>query len=378
MKLKTMILLSLFGISLLIISAKFLMNTAIGNQVILRDYEESEIKIEDLTIKFHVKQVDDKRIQQLIDTIPAIQSEQQKFFPDFSLDSELNVYIIDQNDSTFLPFFKESEEYENVAYYNLSNESIYISGELDNITNSFVHEYMHYYMHQFSKTVNVNSTHLPIWFIEGLANSFEVNVTKTIPSNIGSFEVMPFNELKKITKENLNTIYAQGMYAILSLIERQDIGIIQTILTDAQDNSFNKAFTTATSVDLTTYHEAFALDDELLKQLYDVVNTDPSFVIEEVEKLLAFHGQTNIYGTSLVELLFEAHFTLNNEKEIIHYAKQLMHSIDNPLHLIGYAKRMSTISKTLAEEIVEEALSKATSFEEELRLKEYAKELVEI
>ena len=375
MNLKKWILLAVFLLSLLIIGAKFLMNTTIGNQIILKDYKEIATNNEELNVIFHGKQIDSDRIQQLIDILPSIQLEQQKFFPNFSLDDELNVYIIYQDESTILPFFKESEEYENVAYYNLSNESIYLNGESDSLIDLFVHEYMHYYMHQFTKSVNVNSARLPIWFVEGLANSFEVNVTNTLPISIGSFEVMPFGDLNKPTDANLNTIYAQGMYGILSLIENQGAGIIQTILTDAQDNSFNKAFTNATSIDLTTYHQSFVHDEEMLKQLYDGIYTHPHLVIEEVENLLSYYGRINIYGTSLFELLFEAHYSLNNEKEIIYYAELLMKSIDSPLYLIGYAKRISPISKTLADEMLELAFSKATSPEEELRLKEYAKEI---
>ena len=375
MNLKKWILLAVFLLSLLIIGAKFLMNTTIGNQIILKDYKEIATNIEELNVIFHGKQKDSDRIQQLIDILPSIQLEQQKFFPNFSLDSELNVYIIDQDDSKIWPFFKDTEEYENVAYYNLTNESIYLKGESDSLVNSFVHEYMHYYMHQFTKTVNVNSTRLPIWFVEGLANSFEVNVTNILPSNIDSFEVMPFGDLKNPTDAKLNTIYAQGMYGILSLIENKGAKIIQTILADIQDNSFSKAFTNSTSIDLTTYHQSFVRDDEMLKQLYDGIYTNPHLVIEEAESLLSHYGKINIYGTSLFELLFEAHFSLNNEKEIIHYAELLMQSIDNPHYLIAYSKRISPISKALAEEMLELAFSKATSPEEELRLKEYAKDL---
>ena len=74
---------------------------------ILKDYKEIATNIEKLNVIFHGKQIDSDRIQQLIDILPSIQLEQQKFFPNFSLDSELNVYIIDQDDSTNLPFFKE-------------------------------------------------------------------------------------------------------------------------------------------------------------------------------------------------------------------------------------------------------------------------------
>lgn len=131
----------------------------------------------------------------------------------------------------------------------------------------------------------------------------------------------------------------------------------------------------STSVDLTTYHTEFEQDSEMLKTLYDQLDTNPQLVIEKAETLLAQYGKFNIYGTSLLEVLFEAHLSLNHKNESIYYATELMKTIDNPLYIIGHAKRILPISETFSDEMLEVGLSKATSPEEESRLKEYAKDL---
>lgn len=376
LKLKYWILILVLLVSLIVFGIKFLMNSELGNSIILKDYEEVQINMDQLDLIIHAKQASNMRIQQLIDTLPAIQKEQQKILPDASIKGKLNVYIIEQ-DATYLTFFKKTKDYENVAFYSLDTESIYLSGDLDNVSNPFVHEYMHYLMHQYTKSINVDMNDLPDWFVEGVANSFEVIVSNDIPENIGVFEATPFHDLKKLKDENRNAIYGQGMYGVIALMERQGASVIQNILSALKKTTFNKAFSEVTSIDLTTYHTEFEQDSvsEMLKTLDDQLYTNPQKVIEKAETLLAQHGEINIFGTSLFELLFEAHLSLNHENESIYYATLLMDKIENPLLLISYAKRISSFSETLADEILEVSLSKATSPEEENRLKEYAQDL---
>ena len=375
MKLKYWILFLILLVPLIIVGVKFLLNSEMNNRIIMNDYEEIEANIGPLDLVIHSKQPNDTRIQQIVDFLPMIQVEQQKIFPKFTFQGKLNVYIIDQEKSNSFPYFKESEEYENVGFYDLNDESIYLTSDLENVSNPFTHEYMHYLMHQYSKSKKVDIDDLPIWFVEGVANSFEAIVTNDSPENIGEFDVTPFHDLQKLTDKNRNAVYGQGMYAVIALMERQGAYVIQNILSSFQENDFNQTFTEVTSVDLTTYHTEFEQDSEMLKTLYDQLDTNPQLVIEKAETLLAQYGKFNIYGTSLLEVLFEAHLSLNHKNESIYYATELMKTIDNPLYLIGHAKRILPISETLSDEMLEVGLSKATSPEEERGLKEYTKDL---
>lgn len=296
-----------------------------------QDYSTYEIN----DIKFHVHpsiSVDDESLREVIKETDELGD---KIYKSNKKIEKLSVFITLPGDRAY----DQQLDIQTMGAYLPNQQLIMINGQYNaDIYSTFVHEYSHYLMHEYLKEHNVEIEILPEWFWEGTAYTFEYLITNHIPFRDSEyFTALPFQQLEKSTELNTNTIYNQGFYTVINLMEQHGVSIINQLLEETIKSSFEGSWNKLIDKSLNSYHEKFEIRNDVLRQLGEK-ETDPNELINFVLQINEHHGEINVYTPFSSSALIKAYGQLEQWELAKAEIEKYQPFVTNPGEYIEFAK----------------------------------------
>lgn len=292
-------------------------------------------------------------ISDIVNLLPAIQEEQQKWFSNIEIKERLAIYIIGKHHPLHDRYFQNTKK----GIYYIDLQLVVLNAETYAPENNFVHEYAHFLLHHYTEQHGGNVNDLPIWFIEGFANSFEWFVTNGVSESVWHYEATPFTQLEEMSANNRIEVYSQGFHAVLDLIEQHKPEVILQIIQKTTElNSFVTAFQQITNKDYKTYHENFVYDRQQARYFYELAKNNKSRFIQEAEAFIKARPAVHPYTAELSELLYKAYFVNGNITRSLYYARVSSSLSHNAHFLISIADTIGEAEPHLSALCLEKAL----------------------
>jgi hypothetical protein len=204
--------------------------------------------------------VNDELTNLISDEITMLNKELSNIFGPFSIDDELNILLF-----TNLNEIQKHSNLEDVgAFYN--NEYNLISlltpstmGEVDVwfFRRDLRHEYTHFYFQKYLAENKI--TNIPIWFEEGLAEYIAVTMDGLKRSDdlreVINFELLNSKKDWANYRREHSQLYLQSHYAIIYIIENNDIDILKKIVDDSYKYNFKESMKNNTNIEINQLHK---------------------------------------------------------------------------------------------------------------------------
>lgn len=308
---------------------------------------------EDNQLLFYYSADEENTMQRMRQALPAMAEQQQRWFPHLQIDNKLSVFLLNKEHPMYKQLLKKTAK--GVYYVDLN--LVVLDAEAYSPTNNFVHEYAHFVLDQYIEQHKIDESLLPIWFLEGFANSFEWFVTNETSESISSYEPQPFSTLDELTADNHTEVYSQGFHTVLDLLNEIGSERMLTLMQKANDyHDFEIAFNEVTQLEYNTYHLKFTYDRQQFRYFHQLAQQEPQHFVYEVTQFLNEKPAVHPLTADLVELLYKAHYTLGHEQECAHYARQLSGLTRNASFLLELAHVFGDDEPHLKQVCLEEAL----------------------
>lgn len=296
-----------------------------------QDYTTYEIN----DIKFHVHPSISVEEESLRKAIKETEDLGDKIYKSINTSEKLSVFITLPGDRAY----NQQLDPQTMGAYLPKQQLIMINGQYNaDIYSTFVHEYSHYLMHGYLKEHNADIEVVPDWFWEGTAYTFEYLIMNRIPFRDSNyFTALPFQQLEKLTELNTNTLYKQGFYTTINLIERYGITIINQLLEETITTSFKDSWSKLINESINSYHEKFEIRNDVLRQLVEK-EANLKELVNFALQLNEQQGEINIYTPFISPALIKAYCHLEKwdlaKAEIEKYEP----FVTNPGEYIEFAK----------------------------------------
>lgn len=142
------------------------------------------------------------------------------------------------SDGLYMPLTREIYIYGKDAY-----DDVLSGGGSLKLEYSLIHEYTHHVMFEFFKANEIDTSTIPLWFIEGVAEhvadtGYITDVNKIVP-----FNKLVTNEQWTNNLEKGNTIYIQSQYAVRRIVMLKGESKLKDIILKSKESDFDTAFT---------------------------------------------------------------------------------------------------------------------------------------
>lgn len=130
---------------------------------------------------------------------------------------DVNVYIALPGDRVYDWFLGTG----NLGIYHIALKLIAIDAQyIEDLSSTIIHEYSHHLFHDYLQKNDLTNEDIPEWLNEGLALTFEYEIMDHVLIKYGPmFHSIPFSQLQTIKGVNLHTVYIQGFYGTMYLLE---------------------------------------------------------------------------------------------------------------------------------------------------------------
>ena len=196
----------------------------------------------------------------------------------------------------------------NLGIYDPPLKVVVVDGQYTgDLSVTIIHEYSHYLFYNYLQAMNVKSEVVPEWLKEGLALTFEYELMN---HGYGAmFNAIPFSSLEKFKELNLDTVYIQGFYGTMYLLENYGNTIVRNLIEETANSSFDQAWNKWIDEPYETFHEKFFINQGMIRKAENLQGNDEQ-LIEHVESLIDQRGNLNVYTPFVSLALIEAYVAI--------------------------------------------------------------------
>ena len=240
---------------------------------------------------------------------------------------------------------------ENLGIYNAPIKVIAVDGQYTgDLSATIIHEYSHHLFDNYLQAIDVKAEGVPEWLGEGLALTFEYELMDHVLIKYGPmFHSIPFSQLEKIEGVNSSTVYIQGFYGTMYLIENYGELIIHNLMEETATSSFDQAWNKWIDEPYETFHENFFINQGMIRKAEHLQGNDEQ-LIEHVESLIDQRGKLNVYTPFVSLALIEAYVAIGEHEKAKETFTIYEPFINNPAEFADIAtifKEDASFSKAL-------------------------------
>jgi hypothetical protein len=206
-------------------------------------------------------------INQLVNEVPDINLLGDNWFGG-STTSTLTVYL-PKSDSFLNRVLGEA----NAIYLENRNTAIINSQLAENeLLHAFSHEYAHFHVMDNMAELEMETTDIPEWFHEGVAEAFAHRFAPLpFGDEINEWSVIPFSEMKMRGNHKHSSIgewYIMSHFTVERLLKKHGEEIINNLIYSTKETGqFSISFFEITGEPLDTYHETLKVDRQFINQM---------------------------------------------------------------------------------------------------------------
>lgn len=250
----------------------------------------------------------------------------------------------------------------NLGIYNPTVKAIAVDGQFTgDLVPTIAHEYSHHLFWEYINALGIEPTEIPKWLDEGVALTFEYELMDHVLVKYGPmFTVLPFPQLETEQGVNSNTIYIQGFYGTMYLIEKYGNHILKDLMEQTAKTSFQEAWTRLIDEPYDTFHHNFEINRSYIREATNLQGNHEGF-IQYAEALNEEHGKLNVYTPFVSLALIDAYIAtdqLDKAKDVFEMYEPF---INNPAEYVDLAKYFN-VDSSYSESLLEKGLIYATKY----------------
>lgn len=251
----------------------------------------------------------------------------------------------------------------NLGIYHAPIKVIAVDGQYPgDLSATIIHEYSHHLFDNYLQETNVKVEAVPEWLGEGLALTFEYDLMDHVLIKYGPmFHSIPFSRLEKIEEVNLNTVYIQGFYGTMYLLENYGEEIIHNLIEETTNSSFDQAWNKWIDEPYETFHEKFFINQGMIRKAENLQGNSEQ-LIEHVESLIDQRGELNVYTPFVSLALIEAYVAIGEHEKAKEVFAIYEPFINNPAEYADIANVFKS-DETFSNALIEKGLEYAERYD---------------
>lgn len=263
------------------------------------DYQKTQLNGVDVLINSDIVIEEDKVVRGMEQT----KERAAKLF-DVANEDKVDIFVALPGDRIYDMYLGKG----NLGIYHPPIKTVAVDGQYTgDLSSTIIHEYSHHLFYEYIDTLKVTSEQIPEWLEEGLALTFEYELMNNVLVKYGPmFNAIPFKQLEEIRDVNSHTIYLQGFYGIMFLLEKYGDSIIRQLIEGTVNSSFHVAWAKLIEEPYETFHDNFEIQQGSIRKL-ESLQGDHLKVIAYVDSVKEEHGRLNVYTPFTSLALIEAY-----------------------------------------------------------------------